>query len=116
MEEVMSGFDVLNTIGGGMVTDIADWAVFVNVLLFFAALVMLIGAFVMDDVPVGIVGAIALLALILFVISGAGETEVPEPVRYEVTVKDGHVIDASRWNIVEQRGQIYVIEERKVAE
>jgi len=114
--DVMSGFDVLNTLGGGTVTDIADWVVLVKVLLFLTALIALLLAHIIEDVPTGIVGAVALLVLIFFAISGVGETEVPEPVRYEITVKDGHVIDASRWNIVEQRGQIYVIEERKVSE
>ncbi|WP_103110224.1 hypothetical protein [Brevibacillus reuszeri] len=33
--------------------------------------------------------------------------------RHEVTLRPGHVIDATKYEIVEQRGKIYVIEERE---
>ncbi|GAA0840679.1 hypothetical protein GCM10008915_36770 [Bifidobacterium pullorum subsp. gallinarum] len=35
------------------------------------------------------------------------------PVRHEVILRPGHVIDATRYEVVEQRGKIYVIEERE---
>lgn len=37
------------------------------------------------------------------------------PVRYEVTLAPGVILDASKYVIVEQRGDIYVIEEREDA-
>lgn len=39
-----------------------------------------------------------------------------EPVRHEVTLRPGHVIDAAKYEVIEQRGAIYVIEEREVSE
>jgi hypothetical protein len=35
------------------------------------------------------------------------------PVRHEVLLRDGAVIDANTYKVVEQRGKIYVVEERR---
>lgn len=48
-------------------------------------------------------------------IYGVNNPEV-EPIRHEVTLEPGAIIDASKYVIVEQRGEIYVIEEREEGE
>jgi hypothetical protein len=39
-----------------------------------------------------------------------------QPTRYEITLKPGAVIDATRWTITEQRGEIFVIEAKEGAD
>ncbi|WP_178023047.1 hypothetical protein [uncultured Paenibacillus sp.] len=97
--------DVLYTYGGGINTAALLLTLFVGIL----ALITIIAGFADND-----------LGALLFGTIGAGITillafYVHEPVRHEVTLRPGYVIDATKYEVVEQRGQIYVIEERKEA-
>jgi len=53
-------------------------------------------------------GILAVISLMVALLTAS----LQNPVRHEVTLRPGHVIDATKYEIVEQRGQIYVIEER----
>lgn len=57
-------------------------------------------------------GLVAFAIGIAFITGDGAE----EPIRHEVTLRPGHVIDATKYEVVEQRGKIYVIEEREAAE
>jgi len=52
-----------------------------------------------------VVGCIAGISTLVF-IPGV-------PLRYEVTLKQDAVIDATKWEIISQRGEIYVIEAKE---
>lgn len=108
MNEINEAFNVLNTTGGG----IDGGAIFAIVLfaIFAFIFVWLTYEFVKGRESQAFFTAFA--AVVFVVLTIFAYTIRFEPVRYEVTVKDGHVIDAALWEIVEQRGQIYVIEER----
>jgi|GEM_PF-6825675 len=95
--------DVLNTYGGA----INGVALLIAILAGILGSFLFIGGMVEDE-PVAVLfgillGAIAIAAAIL----------TNEPVRHEVTLRPGHVIDATKYEVIEQRGQIYVIEERE---
>ncbi|MHA7962846.1 hypothetical protein ACX93W_01790 [Paenibacillus sp. CAU 1782] len=115
MDDKLTGLDVLNTSGGGTVSEPYELAALL-------AAVFIITAFVAGVTWLGsrrstwrsATTAAAALALVIATIV-FGRYDVPIPVEYEVIVQPGHVIDAARWEIVDQRGQIYVITEREAA-
>lgn len=98
--------DVLNTYGGGTSTLTIIAAVIFGLL----ALIILITAFITSEPGVFII------ALFLAVISLIGFGNARAPLTHEVTLRPDGVIDARKYEIIEQRGAIYVIEERDLAE
>ena len=97
--------DVLNTYGGG----IDSGAVILVIFLGLLALFFLVGAIVTKDA--------LFIALTIVLIFGAAlmASDLRAPVTHEVTLRPDGVIDARKYEIIEQRGAIYVIEERTVA-
>lgn len=51
----------------------------------------------------------------LILVLGIAFLGTKEPVRYEVTLEPGTVIDATKYEVIGQRGQIYVIEPKEDA-
>ena len=109
--------DVLNTTGGGSSLAL--------LILIPAFALMFAGGFalyyVWDALKEGMWGfAILFAVLCTFAFSAGailcGEATEKSPIRHEVTLRPGYVIDAEKYEIVEQRGKIYVIEEREAAE
>jgi len=98
--------DVLNTYGGGL----DRFAVFLAIVAVLFAIVLFAIAFKETELSAFLAG---LVCAAFAVVLGLNATE---PVRHEVTLRPGYVIDATKYEIIEQRGQIYVIEERKIAE
>lgn len=98
--------DVLNTYGG----ETSTFTIIIAVILGLLALFFLIGAFLADE-PLAFIVALLFAFLALVTWDGASE-----PVRHEVTLRPGGVIDAVKYDIIEQRGAIFVIEERTPAE
>ncbi|MFD1270651.1 hypothetical protein ACFQ3Y_24890 [Paenibacillus motobuensis] len=98
--------DVLNTYGGST----SGLVVFLAIILGIIAIAILIFAII----EVETFGIFIGLCLAIFAIVLAFKAH--EPVRHEVTLRPGYVIDAAKYKLIEQRGQIYVIEERKGAE
>lgn len=98
--------DVLNTYGGE--TDV--FLIVLVIILGAVAAAFLISAFLTDE-PVLFLPMIvcALFAL-------AAWSTASEPLTHEVTLRPDGVIDARKYEIIEQRGAIYVIEERVVSE
>ncbi|OMC96230.1 hypothetical protein MKX34_24000 [Paenibacillus sp. FSL R5-0636] len=95
--------DVLNTYGGETSTLAIIAAIIIGVL----ALFFLIAAFILAEPGVLVIaGVLGVLAMI-------GWANASEPFRHEVTLRPGGVIDAVKYDIIEQRGAIYVIEERE---
>ncbi|WP_342480441.1 hypothetical protein NST07_25850 [Paenibacillus sp. FSL L8-0340] len=102
--------DVLNTFGGGVRYDvftIASAAVFLVIFGILAAV-----AWSAKERGSGVLFASLALVGLLGVVFNAVYPE-PVAVRHEVTLRPGGVIDAVKYDIIEQRGQIYVIEERE---
>lgn len=98
--------DVLNTYGGG--TD--GFVIALGVIACVGGLVVLVCGIVAVETPPVVLGLLMLLAgLLAFATAN-------QPVRHEVTLRPGHVIDAAKYEVIEQRGAIYVIEEREVSE
>lgn len=99
--------DVLNTTGG----DFHNVAFVIGICVCVFGVVLAIAAGVSDKSGTAFIfGIIYLIGGLLLVIFSK------EPHRHEVTLRPGHVIDATKYEIVEQRGKIYVIEEREVDE
>ncbi|WP_449600330.1 hypothetical protein [Paenibacillus sp. Marseille-Q9583] len=98
--------DVLNTYGGE--TD--GFLIVLAVILAALALLFLICVLLTDE-PMFFLPMIvcALFAL-------AAWSSASEPLTHEVTLRPGGVIDAVKYEIIEQRGAIYVIEEREVTQ
>lgn len=104
--------DVLNTYGGG-----PEWA-----LVGLGGMIIGVGAYglfftviVLREREYGfgaLLGALSLFGMII----GGCFTFAEAPIRHEVTLHQGHVIDAVKYEVIEQRGEIYVIEEREVGE
>lgn len=104
--------DVLNTTGGG--ADVG--LIFLGIL---GGMLTILIAYLTYDLVRGRYWFLALVALILTTITALISCAIfftETPIRHEVTLRPGHVIDAQKYEIVEQRGKIYVIEEREVAE
>jgi hypothetical protein len=105
--------NVLNTTGGG----IDVWAVIA--ILFFAILALVflfLSTVAFADNEKGVAVVVFLMALLFGAVSLAAYSDRFEPVRYEVTLQPGYVIDATKYDIVKQRGEIYVIEVREATE
>ena len=98
--------DVLNTYGGGVDAHFVILAIICG-LLTLLAISAAIGT---DDF------ALLLLGVVLGVVTIFLATNAREPIRHEVILRPGYVIDAAKYEIIEQRGQIYVIEEREEAQ
>lgn len=96
--------DVLNTTGGG--TD--------DVLLAFAMAVFIL-AVIASIIGMKSGDTVFSIGSLFFVLVGwvLFFSALDQPVRHEVTLRPGYVIDAEKYTIVKQRGEIYVIEERK---
>ncbi|WP_427050414.1 hypothetical protein [Paenibacillus sp. TC-CSREp1] len=98
--------DVLNTYGGGTDTVL----IVLGVIMCIVGLTVLIAGFAAVETPPLVLGGLMMLVG-LFAIASANS-----PVRHEVTLRPGHVIDAAKYEVIDQRGAIYVIEEREVSE
>lgn len=104
--------DVLNTYGGG----VDGAAIFLAVLFaLIATCCFVVAVLFLGD---GDADGILPLFISLAFIAGAIGMYVNryEPVRQEVVLREGYVIDAQKYEIIEQRGQTFVIEERKQPE
>ncbi|MCU6709321.1 hypothetical protein M6D81_11445 [Paenibacillus sp. J5C_2022] len=113
MDEKFTGLNVLNEMGGGP----SAAAIVLAVMYALMAAGCLFYAFKLSaERETFFATGITALAILCGAASVLWFADRIEPIRYEVTVQPGHVIDAARWEIVEQRGEIYVIEEREVAE
>jgi hypothetical protein len=104
--------DVLNTTGGGSVGLLLILAIIEFGAGLYAAHYVIVAirnrAYVFATIS-GVCTVAAILLGILLLNANA-------PIRHEVTLRPGHVIDATKYEIVEQRGKIYVIEEREAGE
>ncbi|WP_434750216.1 hypothetical protein [Paenibacillus amylolyticus] len=98
--------DVLHTYGGG--TDVV--LIVIGVIACIVGLVVLIAGITAVETPPLVLGGLMMLVG-LFAFAAANQ-----PVRHEVTLRPGHVIDAAKYEVIDQRGAIYVIEEREVSE
>jgi multisubunit Na+/H+ antiporter MnhE subunit len=95
--------DVLNTTGGGV--DVS--AVVIAAGFGILAIVWVASSFAERSLGEFVLG-VAFAATAVAVLTNAFP-----PVRHEVTLRPGYVIDAAKYEIIEQRGLIYVIEERE---
>lgn len=104
--------DVLNTTGGGYDLGATFFAILAVCIAIYA------GWCAAESIKDRMYG-FSLIFSILSVIALAGAllmASLQKPIRHEVTLRPGHVIDATKYEIVEQRGKIYVIEEREAGE
>lgn len=104
--------DVLNTTGGGF----SVWGIIAAAIFLWLTLLcvwMFAVAITDGELVSAVVGLLGTCWFAVLLVSAIG-TE--EPIRHEVTLRTGYVIDAEKYEIVEQRGKIYVIEEREASE
>lgn len=104
--------DVLNTTGGGSI----GLFLFLGIAVFGAGIYA--AYYVIDAIKSRAYGfaAIFVAYTVIALFIGLLLLNDKEPIRHEVTLRPGHVIDATKYEIVEQRGKIYVIEEREAGE
>lgn len=105
--------NVLNTYGGGVDYSVGSIVYGVIEFLLFATL-----SFVSWRTRDRVWAVSFLLTSLLgaFLIGASVARPEPVPVRHEVTLQPDGVIDATKYTIVEHRGEIYVIEEREADE
>lgn len=110
--------DVLNTTGGEAVISFVWYGWIVLAVAVICSLFMTAWEKSDDHVLGRLLCFIFVVGTIIYTVTGGFERETGEltPIRHEVTLRPGHVIDATKYEIVEQRGKIYVIEEREAAE
>ncbi|ETT41588.1 hypothetical protein C162_25985 [Paenibacillus sp. FSL R7-269] len=101
--------DVLNTYGGGVTYDVFTIVVGSVIFLLFGMLAVM--GWSTKEYGMGVIFTLLALVGLLGVVFSAVYPE-PVAVRHEVTLRPGSVIDAQKYDIVEQRGAIFVIEER----
>ena len=103
--------DVLNTYGGGYTPALIVLGVF------FIGVAILALYYAIDAVFDDFYGFAAIFALfmVLSTLIAVLFFTTHQPVRHEVTLRQGYVIDATKYEVIEQRGEIYVIEEREGA-
>lgn len=99
--------DVLNTYGGGGTDPVL---IMFGIFGFVVGIAALFYGFVEAEFPAIILGVLAVVVGIAAIVSA------DTPVRHEITLRPGHVIDAAKYEVIEQRGAIYVIEEREQTE
>jgi hypothetical protein len=104
--------DVLNTTGGGVSSGQTVGVVLAGLVAIAFIAVVVVGIKLREATPV-VLGI--LCALWFGFIAVVAYSERMEPIRHEVTLREGYVIDAAKYEIIKQRGRIYVIEERKEA-
>lgn len=63
-------------------------------------------------------GVVLVSIAMTLVLNGVGtrETDKLTPTKHKVLLRDGAVIDATKYEIIEQRGKIYVVQEREASE
>lgn len=105
--------DVLNTTGGVFVTETVIEAVIFGVYAMIAYALSIMFARDKEygrSFVTGVMGILATVLTVYYVLTCV------EPIRHEVTLRPGYVIDATKYEIVGHRGKIYVIEEREASE
>lgn len=105
--------DVLNTYGGGVDYSVGSIIYGSFVFLAFAVMSVIVWR-ARQRMWSGLFAIMALLGVTAIVINVMYPDQVP--ITHEVTLRPDGVIDARKYEIIEQRGAIYVIEERKHAE
>lgn len=104
--------DVLNTTGGGV--DVGG--IVCGIALILVAIWAGFCAFDAMMEKAHVFGIIFTVLTAVAAIIGTAMLYAEPPIRHEVTLRPGHVIDATKYEVVEQRGKIYVIEEREAGE
>ena len=105
--------EILNTIPPSVSTELVITGVFALAL----AALFIIGFFAGMYEDKVILAILYLFLAILFAVGAIKVFTTPDvPERYEVVVREGNVIDARQYDIIEQRGQIYVIQAREQSE
>lgn len=104
--------DVLNTYGGGVSYDVFTIIVGSAIFLFFGLLAAM--GWTTKEYGMGVLFTLIALVGLFGVVFNAVNPE-PIAVTHEVTLRPDGVIDARKYEIIEQRGAIYVIEEREAA-
>jgi hypothetical protein len=100
--------DVLNTTGGGLRAEaIVLAALFIlgAVVIFAISAALARTKEVINAIGSFLFGVVICAIGVGFLYADGSEA----PIRHEVTLRPGHVIDATKYEIVEQRGKIYVI-------
>lgn len=103
----MDGITILNEMGGGFDSSAMWGGIIIGI---WALIFFVIGVYALFDGEGEVATGLCLLALILGIFSALLFSQMYPPKQYEVTLEPGAVIDATQWEIVEKRGEIYVLE------
>lgn len=108
--------EIINTLGGVPIDEVTFWGYAILFLLILGAALIFI-SFSEEDLFCFLFGAASLIIAIVLFSNGVGirETDRLTPTKYEVLLREGAVIDATKYEIIEQRGKIYVIQEREAS-
>lgn len=108
--------DILNTIQGVAITAIPDYF-FIFIITIVVGAVLFFGGMSTNSVATSVVGLfIAVISLVFAFSTDDKPTGEYTPTQHEVILTDeNYIIDATKYNVVEKRGKIVVIEEIKEA-
>lgn len=109
--------EIINAMGGSPIDEVTFWGYIIFFLLMLGVAAIFYSFSEAD--PLGFLfGAVLVIAAITLFSNGVGihETDKLTPTKYEVILREGAVIDATKYEIIEQRGKIYVIQEREASE
>lgn len=107
--------EIINTINGSPVIETSTMIGIILVLCIGLGVALFLTAIDEDSPIMAIFGLVICIIATSCLAGGYAKRESGEltPTKYEVILREGYVIDATRYEIVEQRGKIYVIQERE---
>jgi len=109
--------EIINTLGGAPISEVTFWG-YVLFFLLMLGVALVFFSFDEGDLLCFLFGVVTVIVVIVLFVNGVGtqETDRLTPTKYEVLLREGAVIDATKYEIIEQRGKIFVIQEREASE
>ncbi|MFL1672622.1 hypothetical protein [Paenibacillus dendritiformis] len=109
--------EILNTIDGSPVIETVPQLACPLLIIASIGLFLAMAAILAETIGIAIIGLILMVFSIICFVTGVADQETGRtPTRYEVILKDGYILDATKYEMVEQRGKIFVVQKREVGE
>ncbi|MFL1672170.1 hypothetical protein [Paenibacillus dendritiformis] len=107
--------EIINTINGSPVVETSTMTVIILVLCIGLGVALFLTAIDEASPIMAIFGLVICIVATSCLAGGYANRETDDltPTKYEVILREGHVIDATKYEIIEQRGKIFVIQERE---
>ncbi|MFW5434318.1 hypothetical protein [Paenibacillus apiarius] len=109
--------EIINTNSGSPVVEPSFWIIILLILGAALGVTLFLAALEGGSFFVSLLGLIIIVIAVTALAGGAANRETGEltPIKYEVLLHESSVIDATKYEVIEQRGKIYVIQEREVS-